>query len=415
MKEDIQMSGKEVDRWHVVKGVMEGKVRQVEAARMLGKSTRQMRRIVRRAEMEGKRGVVHRQKGRASNRRIAQETRAAVKAAIEERYHDFGPTLAQEMLARRERIKLGVSTVRRLMMGAQQWKAKRGPRRHRAWRERRQCVGMLVQVDGSEHDWLEGRGPRCTLIIFVDDATGRIMLGSFEESEDTVTLMRLTREYIERHGRPVELYPDRDSIYRVNRGATIEEELRDEQAETQYVRATKELGISVRCAGSPQAKGRVERAFETLQDRLVKEMRLAGIKTREQANAFLRGYLARYNKRFAVAPAEEVDMHRPLLKEHRLDEIFTIRTPRVVANDYTVRCRNRVFQLLKGQPVRVCPRLRVDVEIRLDGSMHLRHRGAYLNARDISEKVHASRARAYPQARVGQDELEDTGTTGHFY
>jgi len=181
------------------------------------------------------------------------------------------------------------------------------------------------------------------------------------------------------------------------------------------VRATKELGIIVRCAGSPQAKGRVERAFETLQDRLVKEMRLAGIKTREQANAFLRGYLARYNKRFAVAPAEEVDMHRPLLKEHRLDEIFSIRTPRVVANDYTVRCQNRVFQLLKGQPVRVCPRLRVEVEIRLDGSMHLRHRGAYLNVKDISEAVRASRTRAYPQARVHQDEFEDTGTTGHFY
>jgi len=415
MKEDLTMSGKEVDRWHAVRDVIEGKLRQSEAGRLLGRSPRQIRRMVARVRQEGKAGVIHRLKGRTSPRRTAQKTVAAAQQAIERQYQDFGPTLAQEMLARRDGIRLSVSTVRRLMIRTQQWKAKRGKRRHRAWRERRQCVGMLVQVDGSEHAWFEDRGPRCTLIIFVDDATGRIMEGSFEECEDTLTLMRMTRRYVERHGRPVELYPDRDSIYRVNRAATIEEELRDEQAETQYVRAAKELDIVVRCAGSPQAKGRVERAFETLQDRLVKELRLAGISTREKGNVFLRGYLARYNQRFGVAPAEEVDLHRPLLKEHRLDEIFTIRTPRVVANDYTVRCRNRVFQLLKNQPVRVCPRLRVEVEIRLDGSMHLRHRGRYLNVKDISAAVRASRARACPTRDALCDVLDDTGTTGHFY
>ena len=199
---------------------------------------------------------------------------------------------------------------------------------------------------------------------------------------------------MERYGRPVELYTDRDSIYQVNRAATVEEELRDEQAETQYVRAAQKLGIVVRCAGSPQAKGRVERAFETPQDRLVKELRLAGISTRENGNVFLPGFLARYNQRFGVAPAHEADVHRPVLKEHRLDEIFALRTPRVVAKDYTVRCRKRVFQLLKSQPVRVYPRLRIEVEIRLDGSMHLRHRGKYLKVKDIRAAVRASRARA---------------------
>jgi len=319
-----------------------------------------------------------------------------VEKAIAEQYADFGPTLVQEMLAEREGIKLSVSTVRRLMIRAQQWKAKRGKGRHRAWRERRHCVGMMVQVDGSEHGWVEERGARCTLIVFVDDATGRIMEGSFEESEDTLTLMRLTRRYVERRGRPVELYVERDSIHRVNRAATIEEELRDEQAETQYVRAAKELGIVVRCATSPHANGRVERACETLQDRLVKELRLAGVSAREQGNAFLPGFLARYNQRCGVAPVDEADVHRPLLKEDRLDEIVTLRTPRVVANDYTVRCRKRVFQLLKRQPVGVYPRLRIEVAIRLDGSMHLRHRGSYLNVKDITAAV-----RVCARARLG--------------
>lgn len=416
--EDMTMSGKEVDRWHTIQGVIEKKLREEEAARMLGKSRRQVRRMVARVRSEGKRGVVHRLKGRASGRRVKPEIAEAVSEAVAVRYQDFGPTLAQEMLGRVEKIRISVSTVRRLMIAGKQWQAKRGKKRHRSWRERRQCVGMLVQVDGSEHAWFEERGPRCTLIVFVDDATGRIMKGSFEESEDTATLMRLTWAYVEKHGRPAELYPDRDSIYRVNRQATIEEELRDAPARTQFVRAAEELGIAVRCAGSPQAKGRVERVFETLQDRMVKEMRLEGISTREQGNAFLGGYLRRFNQRFAVAPMQEVDMHRPLLKEHRLDEIFTIRTPRVVGQDYTVRCQNRVFQLLKAQPVRVCPRLRIEVEIRLDGSMHLRHRGAYLNVKDISAAAQASRARARPsRARYDSDEetFNNTGTAGHFY
>ena len=416
MKEDITMSGKEADRWYVVRRVIEGELTQKEGARGLGKSERQVRRMVRRVKAEGKIGVRHRLRGRQSNRRTEEEIAGAALEAIKGRYKGFGPTLAQEKLEKRDGIALSVSTVRRLMIGAHEWKAKRGKRRHRAWRERRRCVGMLVQVDGSEHAWFEERGPRCTLIIFVDDATGRIVYGSFEESEDTVTLMRMTREYVEKHGRPVELYPDRDSIYRVNRQATIEEELRDEQAETQYARAMKELGISVRCAGSPQAKGRVERVFETLQDRLVKEMRLEGIRTRAAANEYLPGYLAEYNERFAVTPVDATDMHRALLKEHRLDEIFTIRTPRVVANDYTVRCQHRVFQVLRRQPVRVCPRMRIEVEMRLDGSLYLRHRGAYLNVKEITEAVNASRARTRPPTRAADlDIAQATGTSGHFY
>ena len=417
MNKDIMMSGKDAERWSVLQRVIDGDLTQSHGATALSMSTRQVRRLVRRVRKEGMSGVIHHLRGRASHRRIPEEERTAIEEAIRTRYEDFGPTLASEKLAEHEGIVRSVSTVRRIMIDAGLWKAKHGGQRHRSWRERKAHMGELVQVDGSEHDWFEGRGPRCHLIAFVDDATGRVMDASFEEAEDTLTLMRLTKRYIRRYGRPLELYPDRDSIYQTNRQATIDEQLRDQQPETQYARAMRELDIEINCALSPQAKGRVERLFKTFQDRVVKELRLAGISTRGAANKWLKKYLTRYNTRFAIEARDAHDCHRQLRRDQHLNEILAIRTPRTIKNDYTVRFKKRVFQVLKKQPVRVSPKVIVDMEERLDKTVHVRYRDKYLNVQEITERVNGSRARTRPptRANAGEEELASTGTTGHFY
>jgi hypothetical protein len=244
----------------------------------------------------------------------------------------------------------------------------------------------LVQLDGSEHDWFEGRGSKCALLVFIDDATSRILYAVFVTVEDTLNLMAATKSYLLINGRPLFWYVDKDSIYKINRQADIEEDLRDEQPLTQFTRAMGEFGIQVINAHSPQAKGRVERGFGTHQDRLVKELRLARISTMKAANIFLAEvYVPKHNARFAVAPENGTNVHRPLLKRHRLDETLSVRTKRTVANDFTVRQDNRFFQLLADQPVRVRPKDKLLVEMRLDGSRHLRFKDRYLNFKSIAK------------------------------
>jgi len=246
---------------------------------------------------------------------------------------------------------------------------------------------MLTQLDGSDHDWFEGRGPRCVLLIYIDDATSQILYGEFVHVEDTLTLLRSTKIYLEKLGRPVAFYVDKDSIYKINRQASIDEDLRDEQPMTQFTRAMGELGVAMIAADSPQAKGRVERGFDTHQDRLVKELRLRGISTMEAGNQYLwDGYIAEHNARYAVEPASSSNVHRPLLPDHDLDEILSLRTERAVFNDFTVRFRNRFFQILADQPVRVRPKDKILVEIRLDGSTHLRFKDCYLNFKTIPKR-----------------------------
>jgi hypothetical protein len=245
-------------------------------------------------------------------------------------------------------------------------------------------VGELVQLDGSDHAWFEDRAPRCVLLVYIDDATSRILHGEFIEVEDTLSLFGATRAYLTEHGRPVAFYVDKDGVYRINRTESIEEQLADSRAMTQFTRAMDELGIGMIFAHSPQAKGRVERSFDTHQDRLVKELRLAGICDREAGNRYLREhYWPAHNRRFAVEPLNATDAHGPLSRQHDLDRILSIQTRRVVERDYTLRLKNRFFQILPDQPVRVRPRDAVLIEERLDGSIHLRFKGRYLAFRAI--------------------------------
>ena len=386
MEERLTMTTREIDRLRVIRQVLEHKLRGRDAATQLVLSLRQVGRLCARVRAEGNLGVLHRLRGRPSNHQLAPGVLAKALELVKRHYPDFGPTFATEKLRERHRLVVSPWTLRQGMIRAGLWRPRRQTVTHRAWRPRRACVGELVQLDGSDHAWFEARGPRCVLLSYVDDATSRALYGEFVAVEDTVTLFRATTTYLRRWGRPVAFYVDKDSIYRVNRQATIEEQLRDSAPLTQFSRAMRELGIEVIPAHSPQAKGRVERSFDTHQDRLVKELRLAKISDRETATRFLRTrYWPAHNRRFAVEPANPTNAHRPLLPTHDLDAICSIQTTRTVEHDFTLRLQNRFFQLGPEQPVRVRPGDTVLIEQRLDGTTHLRGKGRYLAFRPIAK------------------------------
>ena len=391
MEELLTMTTRDLDRLKVIHQVLQHKLTWPQAAVQLALSVRQVGRWCARVRSEGHRGILHRLRGHASNHHLPPDRVAKAVALIRRHYPDFGPTFANEKLRARHYLVLSTETLRQGMLRAGLWMPRCQRTRHRAWRPRRACVGELVQLDGSDHAWFEGRGPRCVLLIYIDDATSRILDGEFVKVEDTWTLLRTTKRYLERQGRPVAFYVDKDSIYRVNRQASIEEQLQDTAPLTQFTRAMTELGIEVIPAHSPQAKGRVERSFDTHQDRLVKELRLAKISDRESANRFLRQrYLPSHNARFAVEPANPTDAHRPLLATHDLDVILSVQTVRTIGHDFTIRLQNRFFQLGPEQPVRVRPKDTVLIEQRLDGSVHLRCKNRYLAFR-LTTKTPARR------------------------
>jgi hypothetical protein len=370
-QELVEMSKRERDVLKVMSVVLSGERTQVEAARLLKLSDRQIRRIQRRLEKEGDKAVVHRLRGRPSNRRIEPLVRKEVLKIYREKLMGFGPLLACEKLK-----ELGHAvhprTLHLWLMAEKLWDKQRRKDGHRSRRERRSCFGEMVQADGSEHDWLEGRGPRMVLLGMIDDATGRI-LTRFYEGETTENYMDLLRRYLEKFGRPAAWYSDRDSVFRAESKVD-----REESVPTQFSRALEELGIELILANSPQAKGRIERLWGTCQDRWVKELRLAKVSTMTGANELLENkLLAEFNQRFTHPPASGNDAHRPLGKAYDLGAILSIQEKRVVANDYTIRFQNQVYQLLPP----VWPGERggqVVVEKRLDGTLKIRLKDKYL-------------------------------------
>jgi hypothetical protein len=394
MEEKLTMSIREFDRLHIIQNVLAKRLTWRQAAQQMKLSVRQVARLCCRVRRHGKKGLIHGLSGQPSNHRLPVGILSRAVALVKRHYPDFGPTFAQEKLAEVHKITVSVSSLRNALIDDTHWKPSKQRPFYRAWRERRPCVGELVQLDGSDHDWFEGRGARCVLLPYVDDATSRVLHGQFISVEDTLNLMAATKIYLQTCGRPLAFYVDKDSIYKINRQATIDEELRDIPPLTQFTRAMGELGIEVITANSPQAKGRVERGHGTHQDRLVKELRLAGISSMEKANPFLRDvYFPKHNARFAVAPANATNVHRPLLKVHRLHEILSLRSPRVLAHDFTLRYQHRCFQLLADQPCRVRPGADIEVETRLDGSTHLRFKDRYLNFKPLPDSARGSPVR----------------------
>ena len=309
----------------------------MEAGRRVQVSVRHLRRLLRRVRAEGDRGVVHRLRGRPSNRKIPAALQGRILAQVRRRYADFGPTLASEHLAR-DGWQVSRETLRQWMTAAGLWRSRRQrrPAVH-VWRERRAAFGELVMMDSSPYRWLERRGPPVQLIALIDDATSRVW-GRFAAQDSTEENLRTLAGWLRRWGRPRALYTDKSSLFRTTRSARLDEQLGGQPARTQIGRALQELGIEWIPAHSPQAKGRIERLFGTLQDRLVKEMRLAGVHTVEQANRFLAAvFLPFWEQRFTVAPRQPHDAHRPLGGTQRLESILSVREPRRVAGDYTVR------------------------------------------------------------------------------
>jgi hypothetical protein len=370
----------EIKRLHVIRKVLERVIKQVEAAEILLLSGRQIRRIVKRIRCEGDRGIVHQSRGRASNRRTPDKVKDKVIRLYRAQYKDFGPTLASEKLSERDGIGISGETLRRWLLEAGDWKRSRKGRKHRQWRERKHHYGEMVQIDGSHHAWFEERGPGCVLMGYIDDATGKVF-ARFYPYEGSLPAMDSFKRYSKKYGLPMKVYLDKHTTYKSTARPTIQDELDQVEPLSQIERALKELGVEVLHAHSPQAKGRIERFFRTLQDRLVKEMRLRGIRTLEEANQFLEEYLPVYNRRFSVCPKGKDNFHRPLPKGLVLDTILCIKTERSLRNDFTVAHNRKLYQIEDSVKAS-----KVTVQQRVDGSMIMTHKGRSLRFKEITER-----------------------------
>lgn len=336
-----EMSKKEHHRLDVLKRLAAGRLTQLMAATELRLTSRQVRRLQQAYASTGARGLVSKQRGRASNHQLNPKLKRRVIQLIRAHYPDFGPTLAHEKLAERHGLQLGLETLRQLMIANALWQ----PRQRRRGtahqlRDRRSRFGELIQIDGSPHDWFEGRAPRCTLIVFIDDATGRLQQLRLAPAETTFAYFHVLRDYIVAYGKPVALYSDKFGVFRVNNPY-----LSAAAGQTQFGRAVEALNIELFCANSPQAKGRVERANQTLQDRLVKELRLRRINDIDAANAFLPAFAATYNHKFAATPQSAIDAHRPLLAHERLDQILCLRSLRTLSKNLTLQYERALYQI----------------------------------------------------------------------
>ncbi len=373
----IMMTQGELKRLHIAKKAIENAITQTEAADFLDISLRQVGRIIARIRLQGDKGIIHKSRGRPSNRAKPNKIKDKVLKLCREKYKDFGPTLASEKLFEIDKIKLNDETLRLWFIEDHVIYRSRRKRPHRQWRQRKACFGEMIQMDGSHHDWFEGRGEPCVFMGYIDDATGN-PFGRFHDYEGTLPAMASFKCYIEKYGIPLSLYLDKHSTYKVNQKRSIKDELNNTDPLSQFTRAVKELGVNVIHADSPQAKGRIERLFNTFQDRLIKEMRLKDIKSIEEGNQFLEWYLPVYAKRFGVEPAKTANLHRPLPKTIDLDKILCKKTEHALGNDFTVAHDKRLYQIENNIRTH-----KVIVEEKTDGSMLIQHRGAPLKFKEI--------------------------------
>ncbi|MFH1173464.1 MAG: ISNCY family transposase [bacterium] len=378
----ITMSAKEIDKFQIIKKLISKHINGTEAAGLLHLTVRQIRRLKSKVKRFGAQGLVHGNRGRESHNKINEKEKKKIIALLNKHYSDFGPTFANEKLLENHKIDRDSKTIRQIMIGEKLWKPKlkKQASEHRAWRERRSCYGELIQFDGSYEHWLEDRGNtgEICLLAAIDDATGRIVEAKFASDEGVFPVFGFWLQYLLKHGKPRNIYLDKFSTYKMGQQVALE----NHDLKTQFQRALDELKIEPIFANSPQAKGRVERLFKTLQDRLIKEMRLLNLNNVEEANLFLRKvFIPLFNKRFAVQPRNETNLHTALnVKEQKeLKNIFSRQTKRTVQNDFTFSFNNQWYQLTKGQPATICKKDEVIVEEHLDSSVHIRLRGKYLN------------------------------------
>lgn len=376
------MSQREMDRSDVIGRVIRREMRGVDAAKLLRLSTRQVKRLKAIVKKHGVTGLAHKGRGKPGNRRLPQEKREQIVELLHKHYRDFKPTHASEKLRDIHHIVYDPKTIRAIQIDEGLWKPKqgKGQREHRSWRPRKERFGQMQQFDGSYHNWFEDRdgiGEAC-LLLSIDDATGRVTQARFASDEGVLPVFTFWRDYLQTHGKPRSIYVDKFSTYKMNQKVAIE----NHETRTQFQRAMEALHIEDISAHSPQAKGRVERVFETWQDRLVKEMRLAGINTWEEGDRFLEEtFIPWFNEQYRVEARESGDLHQPLTvkEKNRLNSVFSKHTTRTVNNDFTISFNKTWYQLTKGQPATVCKKDKVTMEEHLDGSIHIRLRGKSLN------------------------------------
>lgn len=400
----LLMSDRELRRLEVLQDLDRQRLTPAAAGQLLGLERRQVFRLLKAYRIEGATGLVSRRRGRPSNRRKPEALRRAVLMIIRQWYWDFGPTLAAEKLREDHGIAVGRETLRHWMIEAGLWRDRKQRKQVHQPRPRRDCVGELVQVDGSEHWWFEDRGPQCTLLVFVDDATSRLMHLQFVESESTPVPARgrlfayfhAARGYLESWGKPVAFYSDKHGVFRVNHPGAL-----GGDGMTQFGRALHALNIDIICANSSPAKGRVERANKTLQDRLVKELRLAGAATLAEGNALLPAFIADYNARFAKAPANHKDLHRPLRAGDDLDDAFAWKEERTLSQALTLQYDKVVFILEPSEQAKMAIGKRVTVIDYPDGRLVIRYRGVELAYRTFDKIRQVSQAAIVENKQLG--------------
>ena len=376
MERGIGMSTKEDNRLQELRKVHEKRQTIAQAASNLGLSSRQVKRLSKRLREEGRQGVISRKVGKMRNHRLPPGLKDITLGLIRDHYLDFGPTLAHEYLTEKHGLSLSVGSVRNIMVEHAIWGSKR-QRKIRVFqlRPRRPREGELIQLDGSEHEWFEGRGPYCTLLSYIDDATSKIMLLRFVKSENLPDYLEATQMYIEKYGRPEALYPDKHGVFRVNREGAL-----SGTGMTQFGRAMKELDIQLICANTPQAKGRVERRHRDLQDRLIKAMRLQKISTLEEANAYLPFFIDDFNKRFAKLPQDSANAHRPLLATHSLDRILCLKDTRCLSKNLTLQYKSVIYQIITEKASYAMRKAEVTILESKNGTVTIEYKGKPLTA-----------------------------------
>ena len=370
----LEMSAKELSRLEVMQQLSRKQMSQQEAGRILDLSTRQVKRLLRAYRAKGAAGLVSKHRGRRGNNRLLEEVLKRALDLLKTKYRGFGPTLAHEKLVEREKLKLSDESVRKLMIEEKLWKPRKAKQvETHQLRERRACFGELIQIDGSPHDWFEGRAPACVLLVFIDDATGQLVQLLFVEQESFFSYCQAAEGYFQQSGKPVAFYSDRHGIFRVNVPS------RDTgEALTQFGRAMQELDIQIICANSPQAKGRVERVIQTLQDRLPKELRLRGISNRAEGNAYLPEFLIHFNQRFAVEPRSTVNAHRPLTAKEDLARILTWQETRTLSKNLTLQFHKTVYQIQTNRPSYALRNAQVTVCVNAQEELTLLYHGKVL-------------------------------------
>lgn len=385
-KKLITMTQKELSRYEIIQRLIRKEIDGTEASKLMGLSVRQVKNIKARVIKEGERGVIHKNRGRESNRKIKPEIIKKAKYWLEKKYYDFQPTFASEKLEEIQHIKLSKEKVRQLMIEMGLWKAKtrKKNKEYRSWRQRKDYYGEMQQFDGCYYDWFE-KGELNCLLAAIDDATGKITGLWFSRDEGVLSVFNFWKKYLLTHGKPLKIYLDKFSTYKNNHKSVMD----DPNVLTQFQRAMRQLDIELITAHSAQAKGRVERLFPTLQHRLVREMRLAGITTVEQANLFIKEvFIPKFNAKFSVVPQKNKNLHRRLTKieKEKIDQILSRQETRIVNNDFTLSYKKTWFQLLEKQPVLVRKKEKVLVEQRTDGSICIFLRGKYLNYTVLPER-----------------------------